>query len=165
MLCNTGKTPNVGTLYLIRFRCVTGASNGHVGYYISSGGGALTSNENFVGIYDTGQTTPGSATQLAISADQTSNFGTTAYYSVAMTTPETLVQGQDYFFAILCNGTTATQFYGPPTGANTLINASLSGLALRCGHSVATNLTAMPSAITAANIVSTATNPCGLILV
>ena len=44
---------------LVRFRAMASGSAGHVVYTVSTGGSGLTSSENFVGLYDTGQALAG----------------------------------------------------------------------------------------------------------
>jgi hypothetical protein len=150
--------PDTGRVYLARFRCTQSGSCGHINYSIYGTGSGLTSGDNFLGIYDTGQTTAGSATLIGQTADQTTNFASENNYTVAITSPPALVAGQDYFIAILSVGTT------PPTfpSMNWLfigqINLGLSGLSTRVGRYATTGQTSLPLAITAANISATATD-------
>lgn len=150
----SGSKPGTGIVYLQRFRAVQSGSCGHVLYSLVSGGSTLTTNENFLALYDTGQTTSGTATRIAVSSDLTSTLGSGGVYSSAFSAAATLVAGQDYFIAILVNGTTAPTFncpvanYFDPYTAN----LGLSGIGRRFAMGSATGVTSMPATITSGNI-------------
>jgi hypothetical protein len=108
-----------------------------------------------VGIYDTGQSSAGNATLLGTTADQTTNFGTPALYTAAITLPFAVTAGQDYFIGLLANGTgTAPKFACLPADTNSynFINAGLSGVSLRTSRYTTTGTTSLVTPIAAANI-------------
>ena len=137
-------------LFLVRFRCTVAGTAGHLVYTIATAGSSLTSNECFVGIYDSGQTTANTATLLSTSADQSGTWTTAGTYATAMSTPPTLVAGQDYFAAFLCNGSTQP-FVVREGNTPALVNYGLSGVALRTAEPSAAQ-TSLPSTVTAANM-------------
>ncbi len=148
-----------GRVYLIRFRCVTSGTLGHIVYSVASAGSGLTSGENLVGIYDTGQATAGQATLLGVSGDQTTNFGTAGTYSAAITAQSAgslaLTAGQDYFAAILGNGTTLPHINCGGSGGiavDLLSDSGLSGTALRLSRDASGSHTALQASITNANL-------------
>jgi hypothetical protein len=145
--------PASGTLYLIRFRCVQGGVCGHI-IGAHTGGSGLTSGENFVGLYDTGQTTSGQATLLAKSADLTADWGSgNSSDAMALASEVSMVAGEDYLVGILFNGATSPGFAAVASSTTSwLVGYGQSGLALRVGTG-GTGLTAMPTSISAANVV------------
>ncbi|HWD97324.1 MAG TPA: hypothetical protein VG246_12960 [Acidimicrobiales bacterium] len=148
--------PTAGFVYLIRFRCTSTGTLGHVFFDVSSGGTLATANENFIGLYDTGQASAGVATLLGTSADQSSNFDTGALYDVALTPQAAgslnLVAGQDYFFAILCNNTGGSPSFQGASYNRSLTNAGLTQLNLRQAYFSTGGKTALPTTIAQANI-------------
>ena len=140
-------------VFLVRFRCTVAGTAGHLVYTIQTAGSGLTSNECFVGIYDSGQTTANTATLLSTSADQSGTWTTAGTYATAMSTPPTLVAGQDYFVAFLCNGSTQP-FLAREGNTPTLINYGLSGVALRISEPSAAQ-SSLPSTVTGANMPAT----------
>lgn len=71
-------------------------------------GSAVTANQNFIGIYDTGQHTAGTATllaQTAVGACDTP-FATTGTHTLPFTSSVTLTAGQNYYITPLNNGGT-----------------------------------------------------------
>jgi hypothetical protein len=140
-------------LYWTRFRALTTSTCGHIGYFISGAGSGLTSGENFLAIYDTGQTTAGYTTLLGQTADQTTNFASSStYISAAITSPPTLTAGQDYFIAFLAVGTTIPTFYRAPGTIQALMNAGLSGLSSRIARDTTSGLTSLPSSVIASSV-------------
>jgi hypothetical protein len=145
---------------MMRFRAAFSGTANNMGVIINTAGVTLTESENFLGIYDTGQTVPGSATLLAKSADQSTNWQSTGYGGAIggptpLTSAATLVGGGDYFAAILANGTTIPAIAmgnSLSAGSNLMVNQGLSGLGLRSARYVTTGQTALPTAITAANV-------------
>ena len=148
----TTAAPTLGQVGLVRFRAGKSGVLGHLAYTVTAGGGTLVAGQNLVGIYDTGQSTPGVATLLSSSADQTANMGTPATYQGVLSTPPILIAGQDYFGALLNNGASAATFERmSSSGALGLWNIGLSGLALRTATS-GSGLTALPATIAAGSI-------------
>jgi hypothetical protein len=154
-------SPVAGRLYLVRFRAVTTGTLGHIAYFVGSAGTSMTSGDNLVGIYDTGQTTAGTSTLLGYSGDQSTNFATPAAYSVTLTAQTTgslaITAGQDYFAALLVNSTGTIPKFIVPYGTTVpeFANIGLTGLSTRVGRSANTGLTSLSTTITSANIVAT----------
>lgn len=153
--------PVLGRLYLVRFRCMTSGTIGHVGYYCGVAGTSLTTNENLFGIFDTGQATAATATLLGTSSDQSTNLATAGPYSAALTAQSTgslaVTAGQDYFFAMLLNGTGTIpkimSAYGTTTPA--FVNKGLAGVATRVGRDANTGLSGFPGTIGGGSIIAT----------
>lgn len=117
-LRSTGATVTSGSVYLCKVKIVnrsTIVSNIHVG--IETAGTGLTSGQNFVGLYDS------SGTRLAVSADQTTAWGTTGGKTAAIT-PQTLAVGS-YYVAILSNTGTSTPAFSLGAGGSLNINVGL----------------------------------------
>ena len=147
-----------GYVGLVRFRATQTAAAGHMAYYVSTGGASLTSGQNFLGIYDTGQTTPGTATLLGTTADQSTNFATPGLYTPAIVSPPTLTAGQHYFAAVLCNHTgSLVKLQSTAAGTqNTFVNSGLSGLSLRQAYCTTAAQTTLPASFLTAAIGTTA---------
>jgi hypothetical protein len=162
----TGFTPTLSKLILVRFRAAKTGIAGHICYDVTNGGSVLTANENYVGIYDTGQSTAGQATLLGYSADQSGVWTTAGTYSTALTAQAAnsldLVAGQDYFAAFVCNGTTAPTV-AKSGGLAGLLNQGLSGLGLRIAVDFNSITGSLPTSITAANVVTSAGNATPLL--
>lgn len=144
-------TTSLGSVNLVRWRCTKSGLVGHVGYLVTVIGTVLTAGQNFIGLYDTGESVPGQATQLGITGDQTANFGAAAVALPALVVPALVQAGQDYFWGILANGTTAPTLERASSGALALWNQGLAGLGVRTGTSGA-GLTALPASIAAGAI-------------
>lgn len=148
-----------GRLFLNRFRCVTTGAIGHVGIYVNTAGATLTSGDNFIGIYDTGQTTGGTATLLCQTADQTTNWLTAGQINgaangpVAFTSSPTITAGQDYFLALLGVGTTMPHFSSAGSLPLVYNYGIAAGINLRSGRHATSSMTSLPSTITSANII------------
>lgn len=86
-------------------------------------GQPLTANENFVGIYDFGQTTANTMTLLAQSAAGVADpiWASSGTTPVPLSTNPTLTAGQTYMVATLNNGNTLTA-YGPGQSAGGVAN-------------------------------------------
>jgi hypothetical protein len=146
-----------GRTFLLRFRSLVSSALTNIAFNVTLAGSGLTTGENFVGIYDTGQTTAGFATLLGYSVDQTTTFETAGNYSIPITAQSAgslnLLAGQDYFLALLSVGTTLPKFAGGPNidQGSPLANTGLSGLSGRLG--VASGpYTTLPTTIAAASI-------------
>ncbi|MFJ4785136.1 glycosyl hydrolase family 28-related protein [Streptomyces sp. NPDC088794] len=106
-----------GSVYLCKIKIVnrsTVVSNIHYG--VVDAGATLTSTQNLVGLYDS------SGTRLAVSADQTTAFGSAGAKTAAIT-PQTLAVGT-YYVAILSVGTTPPSF-AQGNGASSVLNTGL----------------------------------------
>lgn len=70
-------------------------------------GGTPVAYENFMGLYDTGQATAGTATLLSATPVGACDapFSVTGWHQIALTTPVTVSADEDYFIAMLTNFT------------------------------------------------------------
>ena len=136
-----GDTLTRGVVYLAKVKIVnrsTVVSN--ILLSVIGLGTALTSGQNFVGLYDS------SGNRLAVSADQTTAWGTTGLKTAAIT-PQTLAVGS-YYVAILSNATTAAPQFMQGNGASASgLNAGLTTGTARYLTS-GTGQTALPATIT-----------------
>lgn len=118
-LRSTGDTLTGGVVYLAKVDIAnrsTVVSNILIG--VITAGATLTAGQNFVGLYDS------AGTRLAVSADQTTAWGTAGLKTAAIT-PQTLAVGS-YYVAILSNGTTKPVFAtGAGHGQDSITNAGL----------------------------------------
>jgi hypothetical protein len=133
-----------GVLYLMKVKIVdrsTLVTNVLVG--VGTAGSGLTSNQNFVGLYNS------SGTLLSGSADQTTAFGSTGLKTIALSSAQTLAVGS-YYVAILTNGTTPPQFIRGHSFSASVLNANLSTATSRFLTS-GTTQTALPSSVTLAS--------------
>lgn len=107
---------------------------------IAVAGAGLTSSQNFVAIYDA------SGNQVAISADQTTAWGTTGVKDTAMATPYAAAAG-GYYIAVLSNGsTTPPSLTAHRISGSGMINYGLT-LATARTLQTSTGNTSMPSSI------------------
>jgi hypothetical protein len=103
-LRNTSNSITSGTVYLHKVKIAgQSATVSTVWLGIETAGATLTSNQCFVGLYDS------SGNLLSASGDQSGNWTSVGQKSIALTTPQTLAVGY-YYVAILANGTTPPQF-------------------------------------------------------
>lgn len=169
ILVSTAAQPTNGKPYLTRARAYKSGTVNNLGFILSANGTALTANACFAGLYDSGQSVAGQATLLAVTADQSANWESTGpYYGVfALTSPAYVTAGQDYFFALLTNGTgTVPKFAATTTEAlyaTQMLNQGLSGLTQRTAQSTVSGATvsgaaSLPSKITAAQFTSPGTS-------
>lgn len=132
---------NAGDVYLSKIK-ITSRSTvvNTISYGVSGAPAGLTSGQNFVGIYNS------SGTLLAVSTDQTTNFGSAGAKTATLTGPITLAVGY-YYVAFLSNGTTPPTFMAGSNGFQTGLN---SGLTVGTGRSIRfdTSATSLPSSIT-----------------
>lgn len=134
-------TLTAGVLYLMKVKVVNRATvvtNIHV--VVGTAGSGLTSNRNFVGLYDS------SGTRLALSADQTTAFGSTGFKTIALTAAQTLAVGS-YYVAVLTGGTTPPKLLRGHSFSASGLNANLTGGTGRFLTS-GTGLTALPTSVT-----------------
>lgn len=138
------------TIYLVRLQARRSEvwTNLHLG--ITAVGSSLTSNQNFVGLYDsTGQ-------QVAVSADVTSTFaGTTGEKQIPFTSAVTVSAGF-YWAAILSTGTTPVTLVRC-AGSVADIGSFNVGAAGRRFGTIGTG-TSLPASITPASIAATTSN-------
>jgi hypothetical protein len=155
------KQPSGGVLLLARIRAMVTGSVGHIGYAVGTAGATLTTAENWVGIYDTGQTTAGTATLLEQSADQTSIWTSTGAYNTALTAAATVIAGTDYLVAWLSNGTTLPAFVAG--SSQNLSNVGLTAASYRFG-TYGTAQTTLPASFAMSSIANVAGTPVAVLL-
>ena len=112
-----------------------------VNLFITTAGAGLTSGQNLVALYDA------SGNQVAVSADQTTAWGSTGLKAAAMTTPYAAAAG-GYYVAILANGTTTAPSFGVHgnAGGSPALNFGLAAAAARTPQT-GTGNTSMPSTL------------------
>lgn len=135
---NIALTAGQTYLALLPIRAACTITNVIVGVVAGSG---LTSGQNFAGLYNS------AGTLLSATADQTTNWASTAIKVMALATPQAVTPGL-YYVALLANGTTKpSPFYNSALngtgGGGTL--ASTPRLAIDTTH---TALTALRSTVT-----------------
>ncbi len=87
------------TVYLMRVRVGWPGTISKICITITTAGNTLTSNRNFLGLYNNlGQ-------QLGVTADQTTAFGSAGFLAASLTTPVQVLSGT-YYAAVLATGTT-----------------------------------------------------------
>ncbi len=137
-----------GTVYLSQIIVRQPITTTAVSVYVAQAGATLTSGQNFLGLYNS------TGTRVAVTADQTTAWGTTGYKSAAWTASTPLTPGK-YWVAFLGNGTTPARF----ARAAGILNATLYNGTLGTGQlrfaSNATAQTSLPSSITPASNVAT----------
>lgn len=155
---NTGVL-NPGVIFLITFWIGSPQTFTTIAYNVSTAGGTLTSTENFLGIYSIGATT---ASRVAVTSDQTTNFGTTGVREANFTSAYIGSAPGMYYAAVLCNGSTGVTLTGGSTAAP-LANVNLSGGSLRLA-TYGTGETSLPTTLTLSSLLTTnITKPCCLI--
>lgn len=140
-LRNAGDNVTAGVVYLSKVKIVdrsTVVSN--ILYGVVLAGTGLTAAQNFVGLYNS------SGTRLAVSADQTTNFGSLGLKTAAIT-PQTLAVGS-YYVAILVNLTPGTiPQFATGAGGSSATNAGLTAGTARFLTAL-TGQTTLPASIT-----------------
>jgi len=150
---------NPGELYLLKVPVPTTMTVSNVVLLFGTSGSALTSGQNFAGLYDT------SGTRLAVSADQTTAFGTagTGPLTIAMTTPITVAGGPGVYLyaAVLGNGSNAatmpTMYRFSSSSDTRIVNA---GLTVATSRVMAfASQTSLPSSLTLSSALSINLSP------
>lgn len=137
----TNFTLAAGTIYLGKVKIVNRSTVvTNILMRIFAAGTTLTAGQNFVGLYDS------SGNRLAISADQTTAFGTVGNKTIPLTAPVTLAVGT-YYVAFLSNGTGTQPSVAGGAGNSDLTNIGLATSAARFLNTAAGN-TALPATIT-----------------
>lgn len=131
----------LGQVYLSKIKIVNRATVvSNILYNVSTAGTALTAGQNFVGLYDA------SGARLALSADQTTNFGSTGAKTAALTSAVSLSVGY-YYVAFLANGAGTIPNVSGSAGNSGLTNINLSTATARSLNTTTGN-TALPTSIT-----------------
>jgi hypothetical protein len=96
-----------GNVSMLSFQAFTTGTANNIYTPLNTGSNDFTPNENYVGIYDAGQTTPGTATLLGSSAAGVAESKWTPPQQVSiipLSSGVPLVGGEMYYIAILNNG-------------------------------------------------------------
>jgi hypothetical protein len=131
-----------GVVHLVKVILRYAATINNVLYQVNTAGATLTSGQNFVGVYDSG------GTRRAVSADQTTAWGSTGLMTTAMTASYSAAAGV-YYIAFVANGTTgpALARLNGLAGAGATINAGLTAATYRFATNGSGN-TSLPASLT-----------------
>lgn len=137
-----------GTIYMARIRVTTGFVCSTSYFNVAALGTTLTAGQNFLALYDA------AGTQVAITADQTANWGTANFKTTAWVTPVSLTPGY-YYLAILTNGAVGISVTrAVSTGASAILSPNFTNATLRWstgGTGLGPGITAMPASIIMSN--------------
>lgn len=140
-LCTAGSGTTLAAVTLIRVNLRYPQSVTNVLAYVTTGGGTLTSGQNFAGLYNS------SGTRVAATADQSTAWASTGLMTMALSGGPYALAAGFYWVALLANGTTAPSFLRMTTPQSASApNLGMSVTGSRC----ATNGTgtSLPSSIT-----------------
>jgi hypothetical protein len=151
---NANVSISQGVLVLSRFLVQASTSMSNIMYNVGTAGTGLTAGQNWVAVYNS------TGTRVALTADQTTNFGTTGT-KTASTGTVSLNVGF-YWLAFLANGTTPPQMRGA-AGLNTFINAGAPIASTRFAFS-GTAQTVTPASFTPASITQSGIAPWGAVV-
>lgn len=147
---NTGASALVaGQLYIAKIVLRVATTITNIVYNVSTAGSGLTAGQNFIGLYTT------TGTQLAATADQTTNWASIGTKTTPLTVPQSLSAGQ-YLVVFLANGTTPPQIMNGQGTSASLVNLGSPSPSLRYSTQ-AGPFTALPASFTHSTSVSTAT--------
>jgi hypothetical protein len=129
-----------GVGYLVKVFCTKSGLVGNLYMAVGTAGITLTSNQNFIALFDT------AGNRLGLSADQTTAWGTTGLKTAAIT-PVQVYAGQAYYIYMLSNGATPVS---PRCAGNATQALTNMGLAAGAGRSMTlgTGLTSVASTLT-----------------
>ncbi|MGW2169145.1 hypothetical protein ACWC1C_01280 [Streptomyces sp. NPDC001705] len=132
-----------GTLYMARLNIRSAITAATLHYTVTTAGSGLTAGQNFVGLYDS------AGSRVAVSADQTSAWGSSGFMSTAFTASVPLSVGS-YYAAWVCVGTTPITIARSAAVSSGALNAGLTPATFRysTGGTGLTGLTALPTSIT-----------------
>jgi hypothetical protein len=140
-ISGSGFQLTAGQVYLSKIKIVNRATVvSNIVYNVAVAGTTLTSGQNFVGLYDA------TGARLALSADQTTNFGSTGAKTAALTAAQTLAVGY-YYVAFLANGSGTVTNVSGGSGNTALANVGLTTATSRALNTAAGN-TSLPTSIT-----------------
>lgn len=158
--CDPALATNVGTLslgriYFARVRVDQTETITGVIYHVGTAAVGATSGANFVALYD------GSGNRLGVSADQTTNFGSTGEKKAALTATYTAGAGT-LLVAILTNASTTgvgIARSGATGGTPFAHNFNVTGVNSRFSSFTTTGQTSMPTSISTGSIDGTTSLP------
>ncbi len=135
-----------GVLALCRFRIRTAVTANSLATGVSTAGSGLTSNQNFMGIYNA------AGTLLRSTADLSAVWNSSGAKNVSLTSSVSLSAGY-YYFALLSNGTTPPTLIRGSSSTNGIINIGTTSTTLRFA-TYGSGLTTLPSSLTLASMVA-----------
>ncbi|MET9385302.1 hypothetical protein ABZY09_30580 [Streptomyces sp. NPDC002928] len=129
-----------GTVYTVKLNVRQAMTATNLIYSVFTAGSTLTSGQNFVGLYDS------SGNRVAVSADQTSNWGSLGTMVTPFTAPVALTPGA-YFAAWLSNGTTPITLTRGTGLQSAMVNVNQTAATYRytTGGTGWSSLTALPA--------------------
>ncbi|HSX06850.1 MAG TPA: glycosyl hydrolase family 28-related protein [Candidatus Saccharimonadia bacterium] len=146
--CRAGQVPTAGVLYLARIQIRSSATLTNIFVGMTTAGSGLTSNQNFVGLYNS------SGTLLGNSADQTASWASgNTEKQIAFSSSVSVTSGF-YWVAFLANGTTTPTFAVGSQLIGNLGSGAASASTRRFGQ-YSSSLTSLPSTITPGSITQT----------
>ncbi len=146
--CRAGQVPTAGVLYLARIQIRSAVTLTNIFVGMTTPGSGLTSNQNFVGLYNSSGTLVGS------SADQTASWASgNVEKQIAFSSSVSATSGF-YWVAFLANGTTTPTFAVGSQLIGNLGSGAASASTRRFGQ-YSSSLTSLPSNITVASIAQT----------
>lgn len=153
MVSSSSQTITYGVVTLLKITPQSSGTINNIIVHLSTAStGTLTTSQNFAAIYDL------SGTRQAITADQTTSWGTTGIKTMALVSGYAVTAGTDYWVALLCNGTSTAPAFARGPASATVANVGLTTAFNRFAAN-GTTITAMPSTITPAS--NTGTNANG----
>lgn len=153
-LCSAGGTQmSAGFIYLVEVILRQAATITKSNIVIGTAGATLTSNQNFVGLYDS------SGNRQALSADMSTTWNSVGNKTVNYGASYAAAAGR-YYVALLFNGTTSPFVACGSTMGNTFTpgNANLSAGSYRFCRSAANGNTSLPSSVTLSTYTPDANN-------
>lgn len=137
--CNsTAFTPVAGQVTAAKVYLPQTTTVTNVILFVSAAGTALTSGQNFMGLYSA------AGNLLSATADQTTAWGTTGLKPTALTTAQTSLAAGYYYVAMFANNITSLTLARCNT-SNSLLNAGLTSGTSRFATGSSSNTTVMPS--------------------
>lgn len=135
-----------GTVYMAKLRVVSAFTTSSVYLQVSTAGSSLTAGQNFIGLYDA------AGTRVALTADQTTAWGSTGLKTAAWAASASLSAGF-YYVALLTNGTTGITIARASAQGSEMLSPNLTAATYRwsTGGTGLTGLTALPATITMSN--------------
>jgi hypothetical protein len=139
-------TIDLGAMYTFAFIALATSTAFSINVGIAVGASG-TANENYVGLYDSGQSVPGVNSLIAQSAPGVAegDFTSTGLVQVVLSSHPTIIAGGTYFMALLVNGASPSFFRSEPS--TTLVTQPFEGTFVAAGRTPTTHTT-LPSTLT-----------------
>jgi hypothetical protein len=145
LMADAATAPTLGDIQLVRMVLRSPQTISNIVVSVGTAGTTLTAGQNFAGLYNA------SGTRVALTADQTTPWGSTGVKTMALTAPYVAAAGH-YYVAFVTNGIAPPMF-----GAKTNLGATLiNGASPANSYRFATNGTgtALPATLTLASNVA-----------